>query len=274
MEARRTETKTRALVLALHHSALEEAGERIAAAQGDLEETYANLGPLIAGALGARMQISQIAQLTGISRQKVYELRDRQLGQTEDLEMRTLAQLGASGALTAAQIASQLGLSADQVTAATATLEAGGLIRVVMSGYRGGSTETYYKMSDEGANALERWMLGPEREPTRMCAYVAIAASEQEALRGVAIELFGPDWFAILEPGTVNGQTEPELAFHVVATGGEDAVARARERIEELRRLAGLAPRPAVISAMAPAGPLHLTYGRDRDWMVGGVERD
>ncbi|HEY2717365.1 MAG TPA: hypothetical protein VGI73_14195, partial [Solirubrobacterales bacterium] len=126
----------------------------------------------------------------------------------------------------------------------------------------------HFKITKDGAIAVERWMLKPEQEPTRITVYAAIDVREKEAIRDVAIDLLGPEWFAIIEPDTVHGQDTPELAFHVVADNGDDAIAKARERMDELREMAGVRRRPAVITALAPAGPLRLTFGRDRDWIT------
>ena len=258
----------------MHRGALEEAGEKIVMTQSQLDSVIGRVGVQIAGAVGAGMKISEIAELTGLSRQKIYELRDRYRGDLEDLNMRALAQLGASGALTISQVSSQLSVVEPRVASAIEELERGGLVKPLMSSYEGGETVTYFKITPPGAEALERWMLDPEKEPARVTVYVAIGMDEKEGLRDVAINFFGPEWFAIIEPGTVRDQRDPELAFHVAAENSEEAVARARSRVQELRKVAKLEPRPVAITALLPAGPLHMTFGHRKSWMTEGLGKD
>lgn len=266
--------KSRALVLALHRQTLEEAGERIAAAQGQLDTEISRIGVQIAGAVGAGMRISEIAQLTGLSRQKLYELRDRHMGEIDELDMRTLAQLGASGALPIARVSDQLQVANAHVEVVVRELEEKEFVKPLMSSYEGGRQETFFKLTPAGEEALERWMLDSRLEPARMSVYVAIDSSEQGALRAVAEKVFGPEWFALIEMGTMSGQQSPELAFNVVAESQAEAVAQTRDRMAELRRLAKLKPREVVITALSPAGPLHLTFGHRRSWMTEGIGED
>ena len=258
----------------LYRRMLAEIGDAIKAAQGQLDAEIGRIGVQIDGAIGAGIRVSEIAELTGLSRQKVYDLRDRQRGTQDDLDMRVLAQLGAAGALTAAQVTAHLKLDEKLITKTMGDLESRGFVKPLMSTYQSGRSETHFKLTQAGAVAVERWMLEPEQEPTRVSVYAAIDIGEKEALWDVAIDVFGAEWFAIIEPGTVHGQDTPELAFHVVAESWDDAVVKARERVDELRVMAGVSSRPAVITALVPAGPLHLTFGRDRQWITNDLEAE
>lgn len=271
---RRAAAKSRALVLALHRQALAEAGEKIATAQAEVDDELARVGAQVAGAISAGMRITEIAELTGLSRQKIYELRERYRGNPEDVNMQVLAQLGASGALTSTQIAGQLNLDTHQAEAAVGALEAAGVVKPLMSTYQGGSEETYFKITSDGEERLERWMFGRNQEPDRMSVYVSIGEDEKEALRDVAVDLFGAEWFAIIERDAIHALATPELAFHVVAENPEEAALRARERVDELRRLAKLEPAPTLVSAVYPSGPLHLTFGRRRDWITDELAKE
>jgi DNA-binding MarR family transcriptional regulator len=253
---RRTALKSRALIHALYRQALEDAGEKIAQAQAELQGEIDRVGLQISGAVDSGISISEIAGLTGLSRQKLYELRQRQQGNLEDLDMRLLAQLAASGALTPSQLSAQLRVEESTVAQILRELEDEGAVRPLISFYEGGEETAHLKISASGEEKLERWMLTPEREPTRMCVYVALEEEEKEPLRAVAMDVFGPEWFAVLESETVRGQSAPELAFYVVAKDSEEAVAAARSRIGELRQLAKVQQRPAVVTAVAPADPL------------------
>jgi hypothetical protein len=260
---RREAQKSRSLLQASYRAALTEEGERISAAQAELDAVYEELGPKVTGAVAAGLRVAEIAQLLGLSRQKIYELRGRGRDGVAELQIEILTHLGASGALIPDQLAAQLELGVDEVLPALSVLEKDGAVRTMMSGY-GASLDTYFKLTDVGAARVERWVLGTDREPRRMSVYAEISAGEKEALRSVAIDVLGPEWFAIIEPGTVNLQTSPEIAFSVPADTPEEAIDRGRERLQELRRLAGVKSRIPRITAIAPAGPLHLLFGADR----------
>lgn len=264
-------SRSRGLALSLHREALATAGERIAGAQGVLDFELARVATRIESALKAGMTVSEIAELTNLTRQKVYDLRNRSKGRTEDLEMRSLALLGACGALPVARLADQMGIVEDAVTAAVRDLLSEGLVKPLMSVYEGGTQETIFKLTPTGEEQVERWLLHAEREPARISVYVAIDPTERAALSAAAEQVFGPEFFALIEPGTVTGQRTPEFSFNVVAENERQAVDQARIRMAELRQLAGLKARETVVTALAPDnGPLHLTFGSRRSWLIDG----
>jgi hypothetical protein len=267
-----SKSRSRAWMQALYRQNLADAGESIKTAENQLDTQLKRVGTLIDGSIAAGIRVSEIAEITGLSRQKIYDLRDRQRPDEEDLNMRILARLGAAGALTVSQLSGELRVAEEPVAAEMTDLERQHLVSPLMSSYEGGHSETHFKISTKGAVAVERWMLEPGQEPARVSVYAAIGLREMEAIRQVAIDVFGPEWFAIIQPGTLIGQELPELAFFVVADNGDDAVIKARARLDELRSMAGVRPQTAVITALAPAGPLHLTFGRDRDSIVTAFE--
>jgi DNA-binding MarR family transcriptional regulator len=259
--------KGRSLLQASYRAALGEDGQRIGAAQAELDSVYENLRPKVTGALAAGLRVAEVADLLGISRQKIYEFRGHERDSETELQIEALSHLGAAGASTPDQLAALLGVTADEALSALRALEKDGAVRTAMSGY-GADLATYYKLTESGAARVERWVLGTDREPRRMTIYAEIGIDEREALREVAIDMFGPEFHAIIEPGTVNSQTSPELAFSVPADTPEIAIAKGRERLEELRRLAGVAPRIPQITAIATAGPLHLLFGAGRTQLL------
>lgn len=259
--------KGRSLLQASYRAALGEDGQRIAAAQAEIDSVYEELRPKVAGALAAGLRVAEIADLLGVSRQKIYEFRGRERDSEKELQIEALSHLGAAGASTPDQLAALLEVTTDEALSALRVLEKNGAVRTAMSGY-GADLVTYYKLTESGAATVERWVLGTDREPRRMTIYAEIGLNEREALRKVALDMFGPEFYAIIEPGTVNSQTSPELAFSVPADTPEAAVAQGRERLEELRRLAGVPSRIPEITAVAPAGPLHLLFGADRAQLV------
>lgn len=262
-ETRRGQARGKALAAGLTREALDDAGRRIRAAQEHLEREINRVGIHVAGALAAGVRISEISELTGLSRQKVYELRDRFKGVDDQLPHRVAAQLAAAGALSADQLADQLGHAQGAMEAVVANLLQQHWVKPLITEYEGGSNVTFYKLDEAGEEALERWLIEGGEEPKRMTVYIGIEPTEKEPLRNAAIDLLGPEWFAIIEPGTAGDQTNAELAFHVVADDGDTVVARATERVRELRRVAGVEQRPVLITAILNAGAMDFLRWRD-----------
>src|SRR4051794_17184148 len=100
---RATEMRSRTLMQTLYRRVLAEAGETIRVAQDQLDAEVERIASQIHGAIGSGIGVSEISELTGLSRQKIYDLRKRQPIVEENLDMRILAQLGAAGALTGGQ---------------------------------------------------------------------------------------------------------------------------------------------------------------------------
>jgi hypothetical protein len=241
--------------------ALAEGGARLAAARNGVDAETERLGVLVASAAGAGLTVSRIAELTGLTRQKVYELRDRYAATDVDLEERALAQVASGGATSRPSLAQALQQDADVVDALVERLLTEGSLQTVVTHYRGGEPEGWVQITRAGERQLEEWFEGDAARPARMAVYTAMDPDERKRLVAAATEVFGAEWFAVVEPGTVHAQTWPELAFHVIAHDPGEAVVRGRERLAELRELAELPPGPAVVTAVAPADPWHATFG-------------
>jgi DNA-binding phage protein len=250
--------RSRALVRNLSRQALEEAGERLAVAQQRADHEFELIAQHIAGAIGVGLSISEIARLTGLSRPKVYELRDRYRPADGELEMRVLAQLAASGGLSTEQLADQLDESLARLREAIEALEARTHVRLALTYYDASDPTELYRIAPDAYPTLERWILRTGEEPQQMSVYVVLDPTEQEAIREAAIQVLGPELFAVIEPGTVGDQDGPELGFSLAAGDFDEAVARAGERMRELRAVAGLEPKPVLIKAVLEGRPGYL----------------
>lgn len=250
--------RSRAIVQSLSRQALEEAGERLAVAQQRADDELELIAQHIAGAIGVGISISEIARLTGLSRPKVYELRDRYRPADSELEMRVLAQLAASGGLSSEQLADQLDVSLDRVRRAIGALEERSHVRLALTYYDASDPTALYRIAPDAYPTLERWILRTGEEPQLMSVYVVLDNADKEAIREAAIQVLGPELFAVIEPGTVGDQDGPELGFSVAAGDFDKAVARAGERMRELRAAAGLEPKPVLIRAILEGRPGYL----------------
>ena len=200
------------------------------------------------------MTVSEIATATGLSRQKVYELRDRFAANPENHEVRVLTQLAAEGGLSEDALSERLELPAGQVAGIVQRLRQGKLVSDLITFYHGKKSESWVRMTPEGEVVLQQW-LTHDRELPRMVVYAVLDPKDRHELSDAAVDFFGAESFAVIEPGTVRSQEHPELAFHVAAGDVHEAVSRGRERLAELRRIANLPPAEALISAVAPADP-------------------
>ena len=200
-------------------------------------------------AVAAGLSVTQIAELTGLSRQKIYELRDRHEPSAGDLATQILVRLAAEGAQSLDDL--QGGLGVRDETAARRVLDAlllRGAVRPAITQYEGGSPDEWFLITPLGEAELETLLeiSVPER---RMAVYAVVSPDELPELIAVAEDVLG-ERFAVLEPGTLDGQAHTEIGFFVHAADGDAAAKHGRQRIEELRRAAGVTSRPTIITAV------------------------
>jgi DNA-binding MarR family transcriptional regulator len=254
-DIRRQQQRSRSLLLALSRNALQEAGQRLSDARASEQHALRMIGQQVNVALRAGMRISEIAELTGLTRQKVYELRDAHGDSAEDLEALVLTQLAASGGQSVEGLVGQLrDVDADGVRRMLADLQQRGLVRVAATHY--GTDETFDQsllITPDGEAHLEE-LLAAEPGLVRLSVYVAFDPDERPALEAAARDVFGTERFSIIEPGTASDVVLPELAFFLVAADGQQAISLARGRMAEVRAAAGLEPRLPEYIVVAPAG--------------------
>jgi DNA-binding transcriptional ArsR family regulator len=246
-----------ALTQRLHRQALSEAGRALHAARRLADDHSARIAQLVPGALAAGLSASEIAERTGLSRQRIYELRDS-APPRQSAEQRIMALLAAEGGLTLPGIARRLDEREAAVSAHVKGLASAGLVHEILTSFEDATPVGYYGLTPDGEAALEEQFWNGLRggTETRFSVYAPLEPADVEAVLPHAQTVFGDEGFAVLPPGTVRGQARPELAFRVVAETPDDALSRGRERVAELLSLARRGDRPAVISAIAPADPV------------------
>src|SRR5690348_8144602 len=97
-DLRRRRARSRSLLQGLSRSALQEAGDRLAAADAAQQAAIDTIAAHLPAAFAAGLTVTQIAELTGLSRQKVYELRKQTGAGSDDLQRQILIRLAAEGA--------------------------------------------------------------------------------------------------------------------------------------------------------------------------------
>jgi AcrR family transcriptional regulator len=112
--ARIRKEKGRELVRSAYVAELQAAGAARAVALHEAEEQLDRIAKVLEDARGAGLSMSDIARITGVSRQTLYELKGR-YGSTEDLGLAVLAVVATSGAITLDALADELGRGRSEV---------------------------------------------------------------------------------------------------------------------------------------------------------------
>lgn len=101
--------------------------------------------------------------------------------------------------------------------------------------------------------------------------YVPMLAEQRPALE---LDVFGPDWFAVLEPGTVRDQGLADLAFNVTAPSFDGAREQAAIRPRELYAAAGIDGAGRSGPSCPPTSGTAVLAGRDRVHLARADVRD
>jgi DNA-binding MarR family transcriptional regulator len=236
------------------------AGERIKRARGLISDETEEVAALLDIYMASGISATEAADLLGMSRQSVYDLRQKGVERRDGLERRVLAFLAAGGAAPLAGLVDRTHADEATVTAAIDGLVESQLVSPVVMQYEAGIPEPWYRVTDAGLAALEEWIWRTNERPQLWSVYIPMLDEERASLERVAVDVFGPEWFAVLEPGTVRDQTRPELAFNVTADSFEGALEQARIRTTELHRAAGIQSGWA-IRTILPADAWHAEFG-------------
>jgi transcriptional regulator with XRE-family HTH domain len=254
-DLRRQRERSRGLLLAATRHALAELGDELVEAHRAEESALDAVAHYLPGALAAGLSVSDVAELTGLSRQKIYELRRRHTFAEDEASSRVLVQLAAGGPQPVDAITHALDdLSREQVEDALGDLRATNAVTTFSTEYETGTPEEWFALTAEGEARLGDLPV-PDDRPKQSIVYARIHDDERSKLEAAAVAVFGTERFGFIPPGTVSGQEWTELAFPVAAENADAALALGRERLEELRRAAGISQRPAIITAISP-GPL------------------
>jgi Homeodomain-like domain len=148
----------------LHARGLAEAGAARAIALEEADKQLDRIARLLHDALQGGVSMTEIARVTGISRQTLYELRGR-YGDTADLRFAVLQSLATQGPSAAWRVAEHVGRPEAEVHALLAEFIDQGLAGWDLPDdvpFAGGDFECYLTL--QGLRALEEWSFTDELE--------------------------------------------------------------------------------------------------------------
>lgn len=103
------------------------------------------------------MTLTEISQLTGVSRPTLYSLKNRHSASSaDDGVYALLSSLGGLGPQTVEQVASVAGIAEEQVNEVLKTLVAQGLLKQLIGYSTPAASTTYLVLTQLGAKALEQ----------------------------------------------------------------------------------------------------------------------
>lgn len=152
--------RSRLTLQVLYRRELGESGRRRAAALAGAEQELARIAQFLPGALHAGMTLTEISQLTGVSRPTLYAIRDRRPPESRDeVVFALLSALGGLGPQSAEQLAGLIGVEADDVAPLVAELVTRGLLHQLI-GYSSPAFPTAFLVLTElGAKTLEELLV-------------------------------------------------------------------------------------------------------------------
>jgi DNA-binding phage protein len=164
-ERRLTQARSSSVIKSLHARGLAEAGAARAVAIEEAERQLDRIARLLHDALQGGVSMTEIARVTGVSRQTLYELRGR-YGDTADLRFAVLQSLATQGESTARHVAEHVRRPESEVEPLLTELIDQGLAGWEFDdqdvSFPGGNTECYLTMP--GLRALEEWSFTDELE--------------------------------------------------------------------------------------------------------------
>jgi DNA-binding phage protein len=146
-----------AAIRSLHVRGLAEAGAARAAALAEADKQLDRIARLLHDALEGGVAMTEIARVTGVSRQTLYELRGR-YGDTADLRLAVLQAALTRYPANADDIAEYLRRPEGEIKPLLVELADEGLIELEYELHPGGS-DAPYGISADGVRALEVWSM-------------------------------------------------------------------------------------------------------------------
>jgi hypothetical protein len=236
---------------------LEGVGRRIARARTDQDGELERLAALFNPASDAGLRVTEIAELAGVSRQTLINLRNQERGAhlRWDAELIVLLALGAHEGLTAKQLEERARgpIRQGDIRIALDRLRSEGFVRMVsMSGYE--KLDEHLGLTDAGIAQLAPRLRYAAMPPTkRWTVYVAVRAGDGSALVRAGERSDGVHQVAYLPAGTAHGMEQPEIGLHVEASSGEDACVAALAKVSRWRSEENLdREAPAVVTMLIP----------------------
>ncbi len=234
---------------------LENVRRRRESAQLEAEAELDRLGALLPVAEDAGMRQHEIAELSGVSRQTLVNLRNRGRGSDRhwNLDLRILLKLAFHGAHSIPMLESAIRFPdhAIEISDAVERLVQGKAIRIAGSVRSGQKDESYYRITQDGLAQLPgRLHQAAMPASVRWIAY--IATKDADKLTSIGEAALGWDEVAFIPANTTHDMQLPEIAFHVDASTVDHAAQAASVRYGQLRKLAKLEPESAYITTLIP----------------------
>ena len=139
---------------ALHRKELGDSGRRIQQSREAAQHELDRIAAFLPGARHAGMTMSEISQLTGLSRPTLYELQNRGGAGTPDVTLAVLSALGGLGPQTAEQLSGVTKIAEHLVAEAVTDLLARELVSVALGYYTAGAQTAFVMLTEAGVAEL------------------------------------------------------------------------------------------------------------------------
>lgn len=152
--------RSRLTLQVLYRRELGECGRRRAGALAEAEAELLRIARFLPGALHAGMTLTEISQLTGVSRPTLYALRSRRpLDSPEDILFALLSALAGLGPQTTGQLAGVVGIAADDAEAILTDLVTQGVLSWLIGYSTPANQAAYLVLTELGAKRLEELLV-------------------------------------------------------------------------------------------------------------------
>lgn len=145
----------------LHRRELSDSGRRIKDSRDAAQHELDRIAAFLPGARHAGMTMSEISQLTGLSRPTLYELKNRNGTGEPDVTLSLLSALGGLGPQTAEQLAGVTKIAERVVAQTVAELLARELVSVALGYYTAGAQTAFVMLTEAGVAQLHALLSRP-----------------------------------------------------------------------------------------------------------------
>lgn len=160
-ERDRRARNSRLTLQVLHRKELGESGRRIQESRESAQRELDRIAAFLPGARHAGMTMSEISQLTGLSRPTLYELQNRNGAGEGDVTLAILSALGGLGPQTSEQLAGVMKIAEGVVAHAVEDLLARELVSVALGYYTAGTQTAFVMLTEAGVAQLHALLSRP-----------------------------------------------------------------------------------------------------------------
>jgi transcriptional regulator with XRE-family HTH domain len=146
----------------LHRRELAESGRRIKAGREDNQRELRRIASFLPGARHAGLTMTEISELTGMSRPTLYQLQTGKAGDDRDPTVTLLNALGGLGPQTAEQLAGVMRIAETIVARTIEDLVARQLVSIAVGYYTAGSQTAFVMLTEAGVELLQTLLTRPE----------------------------------------------------------------------------------------------------------------